>query len=527
MPRASNPFYQPRASGMDSINQGIGAVMTALMNQPTASEKALKQAQSDYYVAQAQNARIKNQEAAGQQALGTRIAALAQPRETPRPDAEFQGPMAPMPFGDKLRADLPSIMGDAVSYGVKPDTITSTLMAYAPYMGGTDQDIANAYVANGKPIGVNDAFTLTGRDAVAQRNAAAEQSKALAVVAATPRTEAQVKGGLLQNNFGNLGALTPEQQAVLSAIPTLEERKGTAFGQLPADKQAVAVGPSKEQTIGDLVGSHFDNLDTLTPSQRQILGANPSSSSTPRNYIAPDGRKGVTMDGLTDAATGTKIAPGAQIFTGQVQAGGSGDLQKPVITDLQRGQVALGDFRATMDALRDVAGKDPSLFGTVGNVRRIGQGVAGQADAVSSLLGVQQFGKVSEELASAGVAPKFFDPNLTDVEKLASLAAFQAAKVLADQEGKGLSNQDFDRFREIVGDPASWLSTQQNFMAGLNRIDSLATSMAENRRKILQQGMAGVPIVPTPGSGAEAGAPKPVQRWGRDANGRPVPLGAQ
>src|SRR5690606_13243896 len=112
-----------------------------------------------------------------------------------------------------------------------------------------------------------------------------------------------------------------------------------------------------------LIAEHFDRLLDLNPYQRQVLGANPSAPSvTPRNYVTADGRSGVTLDGVTDAATGAPLPPGSNVFTGQLQTDDASVLRPSVITDLQRGEIALGDFNTTIDTLRDVAGQDESLF---------------------------------------------------------------------------------------------------------------------------------------------------------------------
>jgi hypothetical protein len=59
---------------------------------------------------------------------------------------------------------------------------------------------------------------------------------------------------------------------------------------------------------------------------------------------------------------------------------------------------------------------------------------------------------------------------LPEVEKMATLAAYAAASALANQEGRGLSDKDFENFRRVLGNPTEWTSTQDKFLAGLDML---------------------------------------------------------
>ena len=320
-------------------------------------------------------------------------------------------------------------------------------------------------------------------------------------------TESTATGRLIGQLMGGTD-LSPEALALVGAMdkqhfpgnPISEtQARGGAFQELPPEVQAMAVGPTATEVQGGLIADNFNNLLDLNPYQRQVLGANPSSSAaTPRNYVTADGRSGVTLDGVTDAATGAPLPPGSNVFTGQLQADDASGLRPSVITDMQRGEIALGDFNTTVDTLRDVAGQDESLFGVTGNIRRLAQGVGGQASALGQMLGAESFGRVAQDLARAGVSPEYFDPNLNDVERLATLAAYQGASALAGQEGRGLSDKDFEMMRRTIGDPTAWLSTRESFLSGLDRVQALANQMAENRRRALGGGSTAVPPAAAP-----------------------------
>ena len=292
----------------------------------------------------------------------------------------------------------------------------------------------------------------------------------------------------------NVAAMDRLQWESMNA-PTLSQAQASAFADLDPVLQALTVGPSETEVQGGLLAENFGDLGGLSPEQREVLGAN--VSATPRNWIHEGGGQGVTLDGVTDAATGQPIPAGARIYTGQLQGTGEETgLTNRTRQNLEQGQIAFRDFTSTMDMLQSIAEQDPSLFGVTGNVRRFGQGVAGQANALSAALGAGEFDNVAAELAEAGVAPRFFDPNLNDIEKIATLAAYQAASALAGQEGRGLSDRDFQVFRGMIGDPSAWLASQQSFLAGLTRIRDLATEMFNNRIQIRNEGLSSEPIEP-------------------------------
>jgi hypothetical protein len=180
--------------------------------------------------------------------------------------------------------------------------------------------------------------------------------------------------------------------------------------------------------------------------------------------------------------------------TVQMTQGGQGvGLPASTISNNLAAQDSIGSYLRTSKELRSVAMTDPTLFGATGNVRRFLQSAAGQADMLLQMAGKSDpnatktadtvFESVLTDLSMAGVQdPSLYDPNLTDIDKLSILTAYQAAAAIAGQEGRGLSNEDFQKFRTIVGDPTAWGSSQQAFVAGLNRLDRLAMAELNARR---------------------------------------------
>jgi hypothetical protein len=294
----------------------------------------------------------------------------------------------------------------------------------------------------------------------------------------------------------------------LSGRDTETTARGAAFNALDPRMQDFAVGPTETEFRGTTLAEEFSNLGDMGPEQQNYFGL--QEERTPRNYSAPDGSVGVTLDGTRDAATGAPIPAGAQVSTSQLQTDNPNNLRPNVVGNLQESQIALADFQTTMGHLREIA-QDPSLFGMVGNVRRFGQGLIQQGSAGAALLGADRFSEVAADLQRAGVAPEFFDPNLNDIDKVATLAAYQAAGALAAQTGRGLSDNDFRKFRTILGDPTAWLSDRQSFLAGLDRVESLAMDMSANRAKALGQGAPDA----TPQDSGVADAMTPPEDTGR------------
>lgn len=465
MPRMYNPIQQtPMSSPLGDAAKNLLGVFMAM---PGPDERAKAESERIYREALTgkaqQDVSDAQRKAGASKRLGELFAEAYGPAKMQAPPAEdFVGPMPPMSRDQQVRTTLPRLaetITDAGSVGQLGE-VFRVMAANAD--GTTDPMVSRAMLGAGG--GMSSTPMGFAQDQQRQRDTAKM---------ATDRA-----------------AETQDRIDARNLVPVMEN------GQWVYRRKVDAVGSGAP--------------------------APQTAQQTPRNYIQPDGRRGFTHDGLTDAVSKAPIAQGSQIFTGQVQSPDVGGLTKPVQTDLQRGEVALADFNTILDETLKVAQTDPALFGTVGNVRRLGQGAVGQVDALSSLMGMDQFDSVAVDLQRAGVAPQFFDPNLNDVDRLATLAAYKAASTLAAQEGKGLSNQDFHYFRQIVGDPTAWLSSQQSFVSGLNKLKTVANGMAQNRRAAFgpqtQSGAA-----PAPAAAPAAGGS--VMKWTRDANGRPVPAG--
>ena len=234
--------------------------------------------------------------------------------------------------------------------------------------------------------------------------------------------------------------------------------------------------------------------------------------------------------GVPNEGSGMSLTVGPDGTVQMTQGGAGVSLPTSTISNNLQAQESIESYLRTSKELRDVASADPLLFGTPGNVRRFLQSAATQADLLLQMAGKSApgaakdvdtvFETVLTDLSMNGVNdPAMYDPNLTDIDKLAILAAYQAAAAIAGQEGRGLSNEDFIKFRTIVGDPTAWGATQQSFLAGLNRLDRLAMAELNARRRRL--GMDPVDPNAVQSQGAASQAEKVINgRRYRKVNGQ-------
>lgn len=346
--------------------------------------------------------------------------------------------------------------------GTDPSKIGDLFLFHEATRGAPTSDVVRAFAGSGRGLGSNQALTLEHQQANRAQDIAADREEALA----------------------KIGAQADADLRVRQTAPTFAEARG--------------------QTLADLRSNQ-----ALTPEQeREVIGANPSYG-TPRNYLTQDGTQGITLDGITDAATGQPIPPGSTVFTGQVQPDDPSGLTTSTRSGLQQAEASQIDFMSTLGELRQVAEEDPTLFGTVGNIRRGVQDVGLQLRSLSQLTGRNydvEFDQAADALIPLGANPEFFDPNLPDIQKLATLTAYKAAAALADQTGRGLSDKDFRYFRQIVGDPTSWLANQESFLAGLNRLEQITQRRIEQLRQMRQGGPEAVEV-PQPGQQPAPQAP--------------------
>ena len=151
------------------------------------------------------------------------------------------------------------------------------------------------------------------------------------------------------------------------------------------------------------------------------------------------------------------------------QGGMGGGFDKPMTRDLQQRSMAMVDFNDTMNQLEAVA-NDPTNFGLAGQGKRLGQMAGQQVDQLSALFGEDlntEFQQAEQALLPFGIE---FDPNISALDRLATIAAYKGAAAVADQSGRELSDKDFRAFRNIIGDPNTFFSSQRDFQEGMRTL---------------------------------------------------------
>lgn len=279
---------------------------------------------------------------------------------------------------------------------------------------------------------------------------------------------------------------------------------------------------SDAERKGVLAGANFGHMGDLPAAEQSYLGAD-GASRTPRNWLAPDGSKGITLDGLTDSATRRPIPPGSQIYGTQIQDTADNVLSPRAKGQIDQGLLELGTFDIMGRRLREVASNaDPRLFGASGRLIDFGRGVATLASNLYATIGVSDaegakqwmLQDIQNEIArqkangqvtlDPSVLNLLFSPDSAELELLAGLYVYQAAKAIANQEGRGLSNEDVQRFTSYIGSPQDWSMDKTRYLQKLNAVDNLTRKLVDYFRQA-----RGLPPLPSQDAGGEA-APGPA-----------------
>lgn len=390
------------------------------------------------------------------------------------------------------KATLPFDIGAAGASSISDTQDIANLMNFVTQTnpGSTDAEKIAAMLARGKFLGENDSVSLAGRDTLRTANTDADIRERNA----QPRTASEVEGGAKQEilahaieqveSSGGSQASLENYYLVLSRIGegriTKSQSEGATLEDQPEDFKVARLGTTgipqvKVAFDGSRTGLVYvprDRVNEPDLDLSQFLEA-PAPASSNRNDIIP----------------------------------------KSLQNSVDKSVLAMKDFQISGNRALDIGRKDASLFGVAGQIRRGIQNVTGQIDALSQAFGADRFSDISTELQAAGVASKFFDPNLTNLGKMATLTAYQAAKALAQQEGKALSNTDFKIFRDLVGDPDSFFSTQDAFVAGMELLMETANEMMAARHELIlrrSQGLQGIGGA-TPAAGGQGSSGRSIQ----------------
>lgn len=438
----------------------------------------------------------------------------------------------------------------AILGGFKPDDVGGYgLMGAANEFGAADPRTQNWQVGTGQSYDNTAAAVQAKAAEVARSNDQASSDR---------RYNTDQTQGTELYKFKNIGADQAVDNAEVGRHNSATEAQTAAeffkkpvpvigtMGQPTFANQGDLVGGaaapllSEADTKGVLLGRNFDNLATLDPMQRQVLGANPSAEGkgTPKNYIL-NGKTFITYDGTTDAQSGQPLPPGGYVGTVQGDAAGTG-VTNAVNTGIQQGILANNKLSKLLGAVREVAQKDPSNFGLPGFVKGIVQDTRQVAQGLAQGLGYQQPEQMLNEAIQGamknGIDPNLiagvFDPDLSSLHTLSDLMVYSAAEALAGQSGRSVSDRDVQFFKTIVGDPQEWMMSQDKYLAKLTQVERILQMTQSSLGDAQANGVtpapgtlpgavapAPAPAAPAPQAAPAPAAPPVVEKWIRGPNG--------
>lgn len=289
-------------------------------------------------------------------------------------------------------------------------------------------------------------------------------------------------------------------------------------GEMQPGDQAIL--SDTEQKAIAAQGLDMDREETLA-----YVGAEPKNVQTAdRYYSATSGQYHPSYDGITDATTGQPLPPDAAKTSVVAPSRADAGLTGPVETGIQNQIIGLENFRGQLQSARDVAAADATLFGPVGQTRTLFQNLGEQfrqlqatAPETAAAIENDTQSMLDNVLATSdpdGVFSRFmreeYDPNLSALHLYGQLLPYAAAAALAQQEGRGLSNQDVERFSAIVGDPTGFWSTQRGFLTRLDLLDREVERLLTKSRGYLESGV-GAAGETTPGAATPAAPAAPGQ----------------
>ncbi|MEM8773842.1 MAG: hypothetical protein AAGF53_02350 [Pseudomonadota bacterium] len=372
--------------------------------------------------------------------------------------------------GPQLFAEL---LARGVAGGMKPEEVgEAARMMAANLYGAENQATTNAFVG----AGGNYANTYSGF--------AADQNRL---------ERDSVRDAQLD--------IVQDENAIIDVV-----REGTPIrirkkDMISGDQPVLSSSEAQAVTAG--------SLDLSRNEQLAFIGAEPKNPVKADTFVDPQGQTYRSVDGITDAQTGLSLPQGAvkTSVTSQDRAGSGVDLESSVVSGLQESVIAQEAFAGTLNRTRQAAiDAGPEGFGVVGRARSLGQGAV---EAFRALGGMISDDTVSEgfesvrKFADSGdpVAKQFFaefDTNLTRLEMYARLLPYEAAAAIANQTGRGLSDQDVKRFQEIIGGPLNFFGSQKGFLATLDAVEREVQDRVATTRRVLGQEPVGSPTPEIP-----------------------------
>lgn len=381
---------------------------------------------------------------------------------------------------DSFRDNLPAITRAYMQGGGNAKDLGELFRSFGAQVPGmTDAQRMNLAIGAGQSLNENSAFSPSGQDAIAARNNRLAINRSIAEANAKPIDIPA--GGTVFLPASN--PLAASVGSVLRGAPTESTVKGAALAGAPPEMQRAAA----------------------------------MSGVTPRNYRTTDGKAGITLDGVTDAASGAPISQGANIYSTQAQP------QDDLFSKNTRGNIVeqQAEIAATADIIKNMRelGRDPTNFGAAALVKGVVGDFASQASALAQLASTGLDANAAQQLNAeiqniVGQTRIQKDPALAKLEVYRAILPYKLAAVLAGQSGRSASDKDVTGMKQTF-EEAGLFGNAQDFETKLPVIlNQLGFRQGLNEMllggKVPHTDFGDAQIAPTP---APAPAVKPDLIW--------------
>lgn len=333
----------------------------------------------------------------------------------------------------------------------------------------------------------------------------------------------------VRSNLGALaGAIDPKQ------VGHLPELFLSMFGNAPGTSQ----GAVERSQIG--AGKPYASTQTAVDAERERkyqadMDRNMRAEKS-ANYAAA--RQAETQDRI-DQRQGRLVADpksptGISWFAPGNAIHGMPGVPPQASTSLQNKAAertdSLNVFEQNLTDFENLAINNPTALGFAGDAARVGAGLVAQGQSMGQNLGIDlspMIAKAQSALGPAGAALPALAEKASQLDTYGTLIPRLAAKAFGESTGSGFSNKDAERYAKAFGE--SPIASVSDLKARIQSVrQMLATDMAIYGNRAGAKASPGLgssvtnTFAPQPAAPAAPAAPAPVQKWGRDANGRPV-----
>ncbi len=216
--------------------------------------------------------------------------------------------------------------------------------------------------------------------------------------------------------------------------------------------------------------------------------ATPVLRSPANSFVLAQGPNGERRSLRADDPQADELARQGWTITGaSVQAQTPDQLSA---TDRSREETTTRSREAALRMLQrawNLSG-DPRNFGAAGTFRGFVQDATQQAQAIAQMLSPEAAQRVQAITSQAGAAAQTpgFDPAIPQLNMVLQILPYQLAEAVAQQSGRGLSNNDVARWERIVGSLGP-VANQAEFRARVEELASMVRDEINISRRSRQQ----------------------------------------